>query len=67
MIKLILIFFSIFLLIFFLSKKNFKIRNFLIILFVLLIIYLIYSGKVNFLLPILKSLIPNLMKLLNFL
>ena len=67
MIKLILNFFSIFLLIFFLSKKNFKIRNFLIILFVLLIIYLIYSGKVNFLLPILKSLIPNLMKLLNFL
>ena len=67
MIKLILIFFSIFLLIFFLSKKNFKIKNFLIILFVLLIIYLIYSGKVNFLLPILKSLIPNLMKLLNFL
>ena len=67
MIKLILIFFSIFLLIFFLSKKNFKIKNFVIFLFVLLIIYLIYSGKVNFLLPILKSLIPNLMKLLNFL
>ena len=60
-----LIFLLIFLLIKFFKNTNLKIRYLFISFIVGVIIYFIYTGKIGYLFSFLRSILPNLLKLLG--
>ncbi len=62
---LLLVFSLIFLLIKLFKNKNLKIGYLLILLLAVLAIYFVYTGKISFLLSFLRSILPNLLKLLG--
>ena len=69
MIKTILIllisFFLIFLLIKFFKSPNLKIKYLFILFIIGTVIYFIYTGKIGYLFSFLRSILPNLLKLLG--
>ena len=69
MIKTILIllisFFLIFLLIKFFKSQNLKIKYLFILFIIGTVIYFIYTGKIGHLISFLRSILPNLLKLLG--
>tara|TARA_Y100000590_G_C15082183_1_gene774282 strand:+ start:87 stop:299 length:213 start_codon:yes stop_codon:yes gene_type:complete len=62
---LLLAFFIIFLLIKFFKSPNLKIKYLLILFSIGIVIYFIYSGKIGHLLSFLRTILPNLLKLLG--
>ena len=60
-----LIFLLIFLLIKFFKNPNLKIQHLFIFFIIGVIIYFIYTGKITYLLAFLKSILPNLLRLLG--
>jgi len=60
-----LILFLIFLLIKFFKNPSIKTRHLFIIFILGVIIYFIYTGKINYLFAFLKNILPNLLKLLG--
>lgn len=59
----ILIFFAFFLLINFIKNKSLSIKHLIIFLLSSLIIYFVYTGKLNYLLLLVKNIIPSLIKI----
>ena len=62
---LLLAFFIIFLLIKFFKSPNLKNKYLLILFSIGIVIYFIYSGKIGHLLSFLRTILPNLLKLLG--
>ncbi|PPR29569.1 MAG: hypothetical protein CFH28_00924 [Alphaproteobacteria bacterium MarineAlpha6_Bin6] len=58
-------FFFIFILINFFKNKNSFYKNLFILFIIGLIIYFIYTGKVGFLISFLRSILPNLLKIIG--
>ena len=62
---LLLAFFLIFLLIKFFKNSNLKIKYLFILFTIGIFIYFIYTGKIGYLFSFLRSILPNLLKLLG--
>ena len=62
---LLLAFFLIFLLIKFFKSPNLKIKYLFVLFAIGIVIYFIYTGKIAYLFSFLRSILPNLLKLLG--
>ena len=62
---LLLVFFIVFLLIKFFRNPNLKFKNFFILFVIILVIYFIYTGKFTYLVPFIRNILPNLLKILG--
>ena len=69
MFKIILILLLIILFVFFFIKNfknnNFQIKHLFILLFIAVIFYFIYTGKISYLLPFIKNILPNILKIIG--